>query len=848
MFRRAYCFVLLTVLLSPIAQAAEFHLNVGATGRTCDFTTVQEAVDAASAAVEDTTYIHIARDQAYTAQQIDIDGKNIHLLGGYATCAMGTPDTIKTELNGAGGARRSIINLRGSTRNVRFERLVLRGGDELRDNESYGGALDITQGPHERVVVRDAQFIDNAAGYGGAISLRWSDPENQAGAYLFLSDNVTISSNRGSYGGGGIYCRNGWINLLGSGSSVFQNTAGGSTEGGSPPGGGAYGGGLLLDGCIARISAWGFTPAIWSNTATGPGGGVAALNPRTLVDVGNRVSFSPTRISANHSDRFGGAFTIESGAEVFAYDAVIEDNSATQGGGAVALYSNQEGTSGAHTRFVATAAFDDAPARRACSSEVECNVIRNNDAYDGTAARHGAAFRISSDPGRIEVRLEGTRVSGNRGASLVKNVAGGSAGVFTANGALFDRNETSQNLFDMGEGFCFTRVVASTLADNEVQGAAIFRLNGFYTNPPFSLARSVVYHPSTPLISISGGAIPAGHVQHVVANDLTGVPAETGPGGRALNVAGAPAFVDAANANYFLQASSLGVDFAAPEPTDLTRDRGRRDIDVAAAVDRFGIQDLGAFERPNGAPMFLDADLPAGTVGTAYTYRVTVASGGEVVRFSADSLPTGLVIHPDSGEITGTPATQGTFNPTLYAESAGETTSLLRRVDIAPSGVVDGLCGYAIAMTHTEAPSSDLCDMGTPTPVTGDGPWTWTCEGINGGASPTCTAEVAQGPPVIETSSLPDGMVGVPYDAVLVAQSALQPVAWQATGLPPGLTLDGATGRIGGAPTQAGLFEQVLVAASNEVGMGTRTLQLLVLDVDREDAVFGDGFESASQR
>jgi hypothetical protein len=82
----------------------------------------------------DTTTIRLANDQTYTAQQLDIVGKNLRLVGGMTTCTAELDPTARTTLSGAGGARRSIINLRGSTRLVRFERLVLRDGDELLDN------------------------------------------------------------------------------------------------------------------------------------------------------------------------------------------------------------------------------------------------------------------------------------------------------------------------------------------------------------------------------------------------------------------------------------------------------------------------------------------------------------------------------------------------------------------------------------------------------------------------------------------------------------------------------------------------------------------------------------------
>ncbi|MGE4351284.1 MAG: OmpA family protein [Bdellovibrionales bacterium] len=62
---------------------------------------------------------------------------------------------------------------------------------------------------------------------------------------------------------------------------------------------------------------------------------------------------------------------------------------------------------------------------------------------------------------------------------------------------------------------------------------------------------------------------------------------------------------------------------------------------------------------------------------------------------------------------------------------------------------VDGLCGVAANTPVTSTPKLNLCDSGTPSTVYGDGPWTWTCSGMNGGIASTCTASkvVPQAPP-----------------------------------------------------------------------------------------------------
>ncbi|MDD4409112.1 MAG: hypothetical protein PHW52_00485 [Candidatus Pacebacteria bacterium] len=52
----------------------------------------------------------------------------------------------------------------------------------------------------------------------------------------------------------------------------------------------------------------------------------------------------------------------------------------------------------------------------------------------------------------------------------------------------------------------------------------------------------------------------------------------------------------------------------------------------------------------------------------------------------------------------------------------------------------DAACGTSNEGSFTSAPTSNLCDSGNTSTVSGTGPWTWVCSGINGGKDISCSA------------------------------------------------------------------------------------------------------------
>ena len=94
---------------------------------------------------------------------------------------------------------------------------------------------------------------------------------------------------------------------------------------------------------------------------------------------------------------------------------------------------------------------------------------------------------------------------------------------------------------------------------------------------------------------------------------------------------------------------------------------------------------------------------------------------------------------------------------------------------------------------------------------------TWT----GGGPVTSWAAAVASfyaipgSPPTVTTTSAPNGALGQPYSLQLTETGGQGPFTWSATGLPPGLTLNAATGLISGIPSGSGGTYPVTVTVTD---------------------------------
>jgi hypothetical protein len=256
---------------------------------------------------------------------------------------------------------------------------------------------------------------------------------------------------------------------------------------------------------------------------------------------------------------------------------------------------------------------------------------------------------------------------------------------------------------------------------------------------------------------------------------------------------------------------------------------------------------------------------PAGTVNVPYSgpIGITGGTGPYTCTLVTGPLPPGLSL---SGcTIIGTPTTPGTTPITVKvtdssnpkATSTGPVTIVINQatptltLSSPPAATVDTPYTGAIGVSGGTGPYTCHLNSGTVPPgltltnctLTGTpttaGPYTLN---ITATDSTTPTAGTVTGnvtvtvnplAPLTLTGSLPNATLNVPYTQTITAQGGLAPYTYAITAgtLPPGITLDPATGVFSGTPTAPGASSFTLTATDSENPKQTASLPLILLVV-----------------
>lgn len=233
--------------------------------------------------------------------------------------------------------------------------------------------------------------------------------------------------------------------------------------------------------------------------------------------------------------------------------------------------------------------------------------------------------------------------------------------------------------------------------------------------------------------------------------------------------------------------------------------------------------------------------LQLGSTNRLVPYEKRVEALGDSVTFSASGLPPGMTIDPSSGLITGAAQQAGSFAVLLSVSNSHGSGELLRRLFVgkSPATVLLG----SLSAPHNGSPRSvsvttepkDLPVVvlydGSQSPPTDAGTYSVQAfvnsSDYAGEAMGTLTITSPFGP---LTFTGPDqwaatyGIEMSPYQILATGQ----PTEFAAENLPPGLSLDSATGIISGTPSAAGDYSP-RITVRNGAGSSSTRIRLTVL-------------------
>ncbi|MGH3581576.1 MAG: putative Ig domain-containing protein [Mycobacterium sp.] len=256
------------------------------------------------------------------------------------------------------------------------------------------------------------------------------------------------------------------------------------------------------------------------------------------------------------------------------------------------------------------------------------------------------------------------------------------------------------------------------------------------------------------------------------------------------------------------------------------------------ATDTLGVIGARAYSvSVNAAIAVNPATLPAGAAGTAYSQTISAIGGSGTYTFSVSggTLPPGLTLNPASGVLAGMPTTAASYNFSVMATDAlgatavrAYTVAFNAAVTVGPATLPAGAAGTAYSQTISAGGGTGSytysVSAGTLPPGLSLNPSTGVISGTPTTAATsnfTITATDGSGfigsrayaltvaPPTLNlVSPVSNGTVGSPYNQAIVVTGGTAPYTYAVSGgqLPPGLSLDAATGALTGVPMASGTY------------------------------------------
>ena len=576
-----------SLLFALPGSAAVYRVGSGAG---CTHASIQAAIGAAAVSAADDE-IRLSATLAYSQQALLVDSVQgtLTIAGGYASCVDAAPVAdAHTVIDGNGNSPVLRIN---ATRTVALHQLDINGGGTT----DRGGGIYATGSDSAVLVLSNTLVRGNQAYAGGGIAVLNSNANGDpADMQLLLFGGSSVTSNS-AVAGGGLQCIGATVHLFDN-AHVSLNTA---TD---------YGGGIYALDCRVEIGSRGIGGAVlWANSAGGDGGGLYLYGSRSDADFYTIDALVPARIVGNSASR-GGAIAIAREARMRVFDARIEDNAASAQAGAV-FVSSEAGATG-DTRFSMQGSSDGALAAAVrCADPESCNRVSGNQALDGGVRRPGAAIVVAAGAAHTaHAMFHGTRFDGNIGESLARHA--GAHGQIAFNGALLVDNDASAALLDAPGASNSLALVATTVAHNAIGGGHGVIAGAGYCDPNDDVRGTyvhlgIVWQPGHVLIASPDAPQPF-CFQYLLGNDFGALPPA------AERIVSDPQFRDAPAGDYHLSLGSIALDFAPATAQTATRDGGPRVFDFPNLQDRFGPQDLGAYEL-SPDPIYADGFEPTGS-------------------------------------------------------------------------------------------------------------------------------------------------------------------------------------------------------------------------------------------